>query len=146
MLQIINLEINNITSVHRFFHNVFPKFEISVLDSKDALIKSNTKVLVLPGVGNFGVAANALNKIDIREKILDFVSEGGYVIGICLGMQLLGDSSEESPGCIGLGLIKGECRKLLSNKIRFSNNIPGCGNGVPQQIYIKIFSWDKGTS
>lgn len=61
--------------------------------------------LVLPGVGNFKPAISRLNRC--RERVLDFLTKGRPVLGICLGMQLLFESSQEGPAD-GLGLFKGK--------------------------------------
>ena len=78
----------------------------STLDDADAL--------VLPGVGAFGAAARRL--APCRGSIRDAAGGGLPVLGICLGMQLLADSSEEGPG-IGLGLIPGRVRRLRARRV-----------------------------
>jgi glutamine amidotransferase len=65
--------------------------------------------LVLPGVGAFGPAADAL--APVREEILEAVDDGTPLLGICLGMQLFAEDSVEGDGR-GLGLIEGEVRRL----------------------------------
>jgi imidazole glycerol-phosphate synthase subunit HisH len=70
--------------------------------------------LVLPGVGAFGAAAERLRPY--RDRIRDAAGQGLPVLGICLGMQLLLDSSSEGPGR-GLGLIPGTVRRLRTRRI-----------------------------
>lgn len=70
--------------------------------------------LVLPGVGAFGAAAAALEST--ADAIRDAVRGGLPVLGICLGMQLLLDGSEEGPGP-GLGLIPGRVRRLRTRRV-----------------------------
>jgi len=65
--------------------------------------------LVLPGVGNFRPATSKLNQY--RHRIAELASEGKPILGICLGMQLLFESSEEGPAK-GLGLVKGKVVRL----------------------------------
>jgi imidazole glycerol-phosphate synthase subunit HisH len=67
--------------------------------------------LVLPGVGSFGAAVRALDPPGARETIRTALSDGLPCLGICLGMQLLFDQSEESDG-IGIGLLGGTVRRL----------------------------------
>jgi len=89
-----------------------------------------TDLLVLPGVGNFGSAMKELR--DIKDKILEYTKIGKPLLGICLGIQLLFDKSEESPGKRGLGIISGEVVKFNSKiKNRYFLPIPHmCWNTV----------------
>ncbi|MFB3919329.1 imidazole glycerol phosphate synthase subunit HisH [Candidatus Velamenicoccus archaeovorus] len=73
--------------------------------------------LILPGVGAFGDAMKELKKRGLIAPVRDFVASGRPLIGICLGMQLLLDESEESPGVEGLGIIPGRVRKF-SGKLK----------------------------
>jgi glutamine amidotransferase len=68
--------------------------------------------LILPGVGAFGHAASALEACGWKGVIPGWISAGTRMVGICLGMQLLFDESEESPGARGLGLMNGKNVKL----------------------------------
>ena len=76
--------------------------------------------LILPGVGAFSDAMAALGRSGTIPAGLEAVGAGRPLLGICLGMQLLLDGSEEGPGVPGLGLIPGEVRRL-----------PGCGLKIP---------------
>ncbi len=64
--------------------------------------------LILPGVGSFIPARNALKESGLEEKLLENVKKGKPVLGICLGMQLLFDRGTEEGVCPGLGLIDGD--------------------------------------
>lgn len=104
----------NITSVAR---------AVSVCGAEPVLIKSPEELatldaIVLPGVGAFGAAADSLRESGLDDAILDFAEKGGPVLGICLGMQLMFETSEESPGAEGLGLFKGGSNKLGAGKLR----------------------------
>lgn len=68
--------------------------------------------LILPGVGAFADAKSALEHSGVIPPILQAVEEGKPLLGICLGMQMLLDGSEEGPGVRGLGLIPGMVRRL----------------------------------
>jgi len=61
--------------------------------------------VVLPGVGDFGAASMRLEQSRMREPLVDRIAEGRSTLAICLGMQLLCDNSEESPGVKGLGVV-----------------------------------------
>lgn len=65
--------------------------------------------VVVPGVGNFSKAAESLQ--EYKEVLEDLLREGRYILGICLGMQILLEKSEEGEGN-GLGLVKGEVKRL----------------------------------
>ena len=71
--------------------------------------------VVLPGVGNFGQATEQLAEQGLDDAARDAVLAGTPLLGICLGMQLLFDDSEESPGTRGLGLIPGSVRRLQTS-------------------------------
>jgi glutamine amidotransferase len=66
--------------------------------------------VVLPGVGSFGAA---MEKIEpVRGELMDAVKDGKALLGVCLGMQLLFEGSEESPGITGLGLLEGGVKRF----------------------------------
>ena len=83
-------------------------------DARTAADPSRTDLLVLPGVGGFGAAAERL--APARATIRRAVSNGMPILGICLGMQLFFDSSEEGAG-EGLGLIEGRVRRLRARRV-----------------------------
>lgn len=68
--------------------------------------------LVLPGVGAFGACVTALRSSGLDAVAADAVRAGVPFLGICVGMQMLYESSDESPGVAGLGVLRGEVRKL----------------------------------
>lgn len=72
-------------------------------------------VLVLPGVGAFGAAAARL--APVREELRAALEDGFPCLGVCLGMQLLFDDSEEGPGFSGLGVMRGRVRQLRGARI-----------------------------
>jgi glutamine amidotransferase len=77
----------------------------------------DTDALVLPGVGAFGAACEALARVPGgREAMRDAITGGLPTLGICLGMQLFLDESEEGPGR-GLGVVPGLVRRLTSRRI-----------------------------
>ncbi|MDO5116256.1 MAG: imidazole glycerol phosphate synthase subunit HisH [Synergistaceae bacterium] len=70
--------------------------------------------VILPGVGEFGSAMAEIEKRGIREALIEAAKSGKPFLGICLGMQLLFDESEESPGARGLGLLPGGVLRFSS--------------------------------
>lgn len=91
-------------------------FESAIVQEPEQIL-SNTH-LILPGVGNWSSAAEALQAGGWKDQIRRSVEDGAYVLGICLGMQLLGMSSEEGPGR-GLELLP-----TVTRKLRRENNEP----------------------
>ena len=91
---------------------------IAIIDYDAGNMKSVEKAIleadrvVLPGVGAFGDAMERLHSYDLVETIQDAVKSGKPFLGICLGLQLLFDSSEETPGVKGLGLLPGEILRI----------------------------------
>ncbi len=88
--------------------------------------------LILPGVGAFKVAMDELANKDLIEPIKEFVKKGNNMMGVCLGMQLLFETSEEFGINIGLGLIKGDVKK-------FPSSLNGKKIRIPQIGWNKIF-------
>ncbi|MBI4565563.1 MAG: imidazole glycerol phosphate synthase subunit HisH [Planctomycetes bacterium] len=78
---------------------------------------SAASTLILPGVGAFGHAAESLQLNGWHEWLRSAAASGARLVGICLGMQLLFESSEESPGAEGLGILKGRVRRLNARKV-----------------------------
>jgi len=73
---------------------------------------AETDALVLPGVGAFGTAADALEAHRLSPMIRDYAASGRPLLGICLGFQLLFQSSAESGGRVGLGLLEGVVTRI----------------------------------
>lgn len=71
--------------------------------------------LVLPGVGAFGHAMRSVNSV--KDDLLAFIEEGKPFLGICLGLQVLFESSEENPGLPGLCIIKGKVVRIKGDKV-----------------------------
>jgi imidazole glycerol-phosphate synthase subunit HisH len=78
----------------------------------DPALIGDALAVVLPGVGAFGACLDALRSRDLEAPVLDAVASGRPFLGICIGMQMLFDSSEEAPGVRGLGVLPGVVRWL----------------------------------
>ncbi len=76
----------------------------------DPEVASTADAVVLPGVGAFGACMDALRSSGLEPAVRDAVASGRPFIGICVGMQMLFDSSEEDPSATGLGIIPGRVR------------------------------------
>lgn len=100
--------------------------------------------LVIPGVGEFENAMRKLKSNNLVQPVIDYFNEGKKILGICLGMQLLFDGSDESPNCAGLSIIKGRCR-LLPEKSGKVPNIGWCyvdekdGTNATQMYFIHSY-------
>jgi glutamine amidotransferase len=81
--------------------------------------------IILPGVGSFGSAAASLERTGLAEELRRCAGDKP-LLGICLGMQLLFDSSEETPGVGGLGLLPGRVRALVPGPSRKVPNMGWC--------------------
>ena len=108
MILIIDYGMGNIHSVQKALQT--QGAEAIVSDNPEELKKADK--LVLPGVGAFGDAMRELNKRRLIAPILEEVKKKKLLLGICLGMQLFFESSKESKGVKGLGLIKGSVEKF----------------------------------
>lgn len=94
----------------------------------------NYSHLIFPGVGHFGKLANNLIKNNWKIKIDDLIKRGHMLFGICVGMQLLFENSEEAQGIKGLGLLKGSLSNFKSIEKEFKLPIPHIGfNNVLHQ-------------
>ena len=76
---------------------------------------SGAEAIVLPGVGRFGAAMERLEAHGFSQMLRDAADNGTPILGICLGLQLLFDGSEESPGVPGLGLLRGNVERLRTD-------------------------------
>jgi glutamine amidotransferase len=119
---IVDYNMGNLASVKNAFDKIGAKSEIV----KDANKLKNYDKLLFPGVGAFGDAMEHLKVTGMDEAIKEFIKSGKYVLGICLGMQLLFEKSEEFGIHQGLGIIEGEVVKFNKNKVG-NHKIPHMG-------------------
>ena len=123
MIGIVDYNMGNLASVQ----NAFAKLgEETVVENNPKKFQEYDK-LILPGVGAFGDAMEHLREREMIKALQDYAKSGKYMLGICLGMQLLFDSSEEFGKHEGLGLIKGKVTPFDSNKFREPLKIPHMG-------------------
>ena len=108
MIAIIDYGAGNLRSVQKACEFVGAKAEIT---SEPSVILSADHV-ILPGVGAFGDCMKGLSSGKLIDTIYEVTGKGTPFLGICLGMQLLFDSSEESPGIKGLGILKGKIVRI----------------------------------
>lgn len=112
MIAIIDYDAGNIRSVEK----AMAKLGQEVWITRDRERIMNADKVILPGVGSFGDAMAHLQEYNLVEVIKDVVKEKIPFLGICLGLQLLYESSEETPGVEGLGILKGKILKIPEQK------------------------------
>lgn len=108
MIAVIDYGAGNLQSVVKAFR--FLGCDIAVTKDRDEL--GEASAAVLPGVGAFGDAMACLKNSCFVNPVLDFIESGKPFLGICLGLQLLFEGSEESPQTKGLGVFKGKIGKI----------------------------------
>ena len=108
MIAIIDYDAGNIKSVEKAFQ--FLDQDTILSRDRDEILSADK--VVLPGVGSFGDAMKKLKEYNLVNTIYDVVDKKIPFLGICLGLQLLFESSEETPGVAGLGILPGEIVKF----------------------------------
>ena len=123
MLGIIDYNMGNLASVY----NACSKFTKDLKIVKNADDLKNLDKIILPGVGAYKDAMQHLEDSGLKDAILDFANSKKPLLGICLGMQLLFESSEEFGYTKGLGLIEGKVVKFDKSKMSSDLKIPHMG-------------------
>ncbi|MGJ0322107.1 imidazole glycerol phosphate synthase subunit HisH [Aliarcobacter cryaerophilus] len=123
MLGIIDYNMGNLASVY----NACSKFTKDLKIVKNADDLKNLDKIILPGVGAYKDAMQHLEDSGLKDAILDFANSKKPLLGICLGMQLLFESSEEFGYTKGLGLIEGKVVKFDKSKMGSDLKIPHMG-------------------
>ncbi len=111
MIAIIDYGAGNLQSVKKAFDFIGAE---SVITDNPEIINSCDRIL-LPGVGSFGDAMESMMNKGLAETVKQNALSGKPFLGICLGLQLLFEESEESPGVKGLGIFKGKIKKFTSD-------------------------------
>lgn len=108
MIAIIDYDAGNIKSVEK----AVAALGKEVIVTRDKDIIRNAEKVILPGVGAFGDAMEKLHRYELVEVIHEVVAKNTPFLGICLGLQLLFERSDESDGVPGLGILKGEILRI----------------------------------
>jgi len=140
MIAIIDYNMGNLLSVSKAIEAVGG--DIRLVDKADELEKFDS--IVLPGVGHFGDGMENLRSRGFEEPLHKAVKAGKNILGICLGMQMMLESSEEAPGVKGLELFKGKVLRFPQvgekvphmgwNNVKIENQHP-LMQGVPDESY-----------
>ena len=112
-LAIIDYGVGNLRSLEK----AFAATGTQAVVSDDAYVLREAKALVLPGVGAFGACMKALSERGFDRLVVERVAEGTPLLGVCVGMQLLFEESEEFGRTLGLGLLSGKV-------LRFAGDLP----------------------
>ncbi|MDD6175096.1 MAG: imidazole glycerol phosphate synthase subunit HisH [Firmicutes bacterium] len=142
MISVIDYGAGNLQSVVKALQ--FIGCEPHITCDRDEILASDH--VILPGVGSFGDCMASLKKNHTDRAVIEAIEQGKPFLGICLGMQMLFEGSEESPGVSGLGILKGVIRKIPVDP---SLKIPHMGwnslnilqsdgilAGLPQSAYV----------
>lgn len=108
MIAILDYDAGNTKSVEKAM--AYLGQEASITRDRDEILESHG--VILPGVGSFGDAMGRLKEYKLDQVIYDVADKQIPFLGICLGLQLLYESSEEAPGTTGLGLLKGKIHRI----------------------------------
>jgi len=110
-IAVVDYGIGNLHSAHKAIVRVGGDASLTA----DPAVIDAAAAVVLPGVGAFGACMTALRDAGLERPVLDAVASGRPFLGICVGMQMLFSSSEETPGCPGLDVIGGRVRWLTGD-------------------------------
>ena len=108
MIAVIDYDAGNMLSVKKALEHLGREPVIT----RDANTLANADKIILPGVGAFGDAMKKLEGYGLVEVIKDEIKKGKPFLGICLGLQLLYEESDESPDIKGIGVLKGKIKRI----------------------------------
>lgn len=108
MIAIIDYDAGNLKSVEKALVSLGEEIVVS----GDASVIMEADKVILPGVGSFGDAMNNLDHFNLVDTIKNVIAGGKPFLGICLGLQLLFERSEETPGAEGLSVLPGEILRI----------------------------------
>ena len=140
MIAIIDYDAGNLRSVEKALISLGE----DVVVSREADVLLAADKVILPGVGAFGDAMNKLKEYGLVEVINKIVAKNIPLLGICLGLQLMFEESDEAPGVKGLGLLKG---KILRIPPKEGLKIPHMGwNSIDIKPQARLFKGIKNNS
>jgi len=128
MIVIIDYGIGNLRSIEKALLQI----STDVVRTDNPEIIAQASRLILPGVGAFGACIDEVRKRHLEGPILNAVSQGIPFLGVCVGMQMLFESSSEQGNHTGLGLLQGHVKELIPRNS--SLKVPHMGWNVVQQV------------
>ncbi|WP_314627695.1 imidazole glycerol phosphate synthase subunit HisH, partial [uncultured Selenomonas sp.] len=114
MIAVIDYGVGNLFSVEKALTYVGAEVEVT----HDAKKIAQADRLVLPGVGAFGDCMRRLESTGLIPVILREIEAGKPLLGICVGLQILFEGSDESPGVAGLGIFSGRVRRIEAPQLK----------------------------
>ena len=114
MIAIIDYDAGNVKSVEKALQAL--NQDVIITKDKETLLKADK--VILPGVGAFGDAMEKLHAYGLVDVIYELIEMKKPFLGICLGLQLMFDESEESPGVKGLGILKGKIVRFPQSDLK----------------------------
>ena len=108
MIAIIDYDAGNIKSVEKAMQLLGQ--DVTITRDRETILQADK--VILPGVGAFGDAMGKIRQYGLEEVIGEVVDQKTPFLGICLGLQLLFERSDETPGVEGLGILKGEILRI----------------------------------
>jgi imidazole glycerol-phosphate synthase subunit HisH len=124
LITIVDYGAGNLRSVE----NTLQELSVPHTVTDQAAVVANAEKVILPGVGHFGQMMRALDELGLRQTLLQKISSNTPFLGICIGLQCLFEASEESPGAVGLGVLKGSVKRF-----RGKERVPHMGwNSIEQ--------------
>ena len=142
MIAIIDYDAGNIKSVEKAMQLLGQ--DVTITRDRETILQADK--VILPGVGAFGDAMGKIRQYGLEEVIGEVVDQKTPFLGICLGLQLLFERSDETPGVEGLGLLKGEILRIPDkeglkiphmgwNSLKFQNQGRLFAN-LPEEPYV----------
>jgi imidazole glycerol-phosphate synthase subunit HisH len=149
LIAVLDYGIGNLRSAQKALERVGADARLT----EDPALVADAAAVVLPGVGAFGRCMEALGRTGLDRVAVEAAASGKPFLGICVGMQLLYQGSEESPGTPGLGILPGTVRRLSSsvkrpqmqwNRLEITGQSPlfaGLGDG-PWVYFVHSYAAD----
>ncbi len=132
-ISIIDTGAGNIHSVYKAFVYIGSNPEVT----KDSAVIEKSDAVIFPGVGAFGAVMSSIKKNNLQDIIIKSAKSSKLFLGICVGMQVLFDSSEENPEQKGIGILKGKVVKFKKAK-----TVPHIGwNEADGKIFYFVHSY-----
>lgn len=142
MIAIIDYGVGNLFSVEK----AFVKLGADVTVTSDEKIIAAAEKIVLPGVGAFGDCMKNLNDSGLVPAIFNAIEAQKPLLGICVGLQVLFEGSEESPEAKGLGIFKGQVKKIQAPGLKIPHMGWNSLRFLPQKEEVDLFQGLQASS